>query len=314
MKRSGWAMVLRVLNWVCLIGVPVLLYFLLRNQDWNEVWQGLKRYPATTLLVGAAIALVSYAVFSGFDLIGKAYTGHPLRRGQVMLIAFVCYAFNLNLSSWVGGIALRYRLYTRREVKAATVTRILSLGLVTNWSGYLLIAGIVFACGLPALPDSVNIGATSLRIVGGLMVLASVSWVLACRFSRKRAWKWKSHEITLPSARMALLQVASGAVNWALMGTLMWWVMPAGADFPTVLAILLISSIAGVIAHIPAGLGVLETIFITLMQGQYNKGTLLAALIAYRALYFLMPLALACVVYLYMERRAIAQVAPTTQG
>lgn len=314
MKGSRWALVLRVLNWVCIIGVPVLLYFLLRNQDWGEVWQALKRYPATTLLAGAVIALASYAVFSSFDLIGKAYTGHPLRRGQVMLIAFVCYAFNLNLSSWVGGIALRYRLYTRRQVKAATVTRILSLGLLTNWSGYLLVAGIVFACGLPPLPDSVHIGATSLRVAGCVMVLASVGWVLACRFSRKRSWTWKSHEITLPSSPMALLQVASGAVNWTLMGTLMWWVMPAGADFPTVLAILLISSIAGVIAHIPAGLGVLETIFITLMQGQYGKGTLLAALIAYRALYFLMPLALACLTYLYMERRAIAHVAPSARG
>ncbi|UFH51300.1 hypothetical protein LN139_09920 [Pseudomonas sp. KNUC1026] len=58
----------------------------------------------------------------------------------------------------------------------------------------------------------------------------------------------------------------------------------------------------------------LETIFITLMQGQYNKGTSLAALIAYRALYFPMPLALACLVYLDMERRAIAHAAPSTQG
>lgn len=69
------------------------------------------------------------------------------------------------------------------------------------------------------------------------------------------------------------------------------------------LAILLISSIAGVITHIPAGLGVLETIFITLLQGEYSKGALLAALIGYRALYFLLPLAISCVIYLVLEQR-----------
>ncbi|MNJ68870.1 Inner membrane protein YbhN [compost metagenome] len=74
--------------------------------------------------------------------------------------------------------------------------------------------------------------------------------------------------------------------------------------YPSIVGVLMISSIAGVITHIPAGLGVLETVFITLLQGHYAKGTLLAALIAYRVLYFLLPLLVACVVYLLLERVA----------
>ncbi|MNG20615.1 Inner membrane protein YbhN [compost metagenome] len=66
----------------------------------------------------------------------------------------------------------------------------------------------------------------------------------------------------------------------------------------------MISSIAGVITHIPAGLGVLETVFLTLLQGTYGKGTLLAALIGYRAIYFLLPLLIATLVYLLLERLA----------
>jgi uncharacterized membrane protein YbhN (UPF0104 family) len=71
-----------------------------------------------------------------------------------------------------------------------------------------------------------------------------------------------------------------------------------------VLGILLISSIAGVVAHIPAGLGVLETIFIAMLHHQLSKGSILAALIGYRVVYFLLPLAIACIVYLVIESRA----------
>ena len=74
-----------------------------------------------------------------------------------------------------------------------------------------------------------------------------------------------------------------------------------------VLGILLISAIAGVITHIPAGLGVLEAIFIALLQHLMPASAILAALIGYRALYFLLPLGVACVLYLVIERRAGAR-------
>lgn len=101
------------------------------------------------------------------------------------------------------------------------------------------------------------------------------------------------------------MQGLLGASNWSLMALLLYSLLPHSVDYPTVLAILLISSIAGVVTHIPAGLGVLEAVFIALLQGRLSQGVLLAALIGYRVLYFLLPLALACVVYLLLERRAI---------
>lgn len=302
-KKTGWVWAKRILTLACFIAVPALLFMLIKNLDWQEVKHALTSYKISTLVIAGAITLVSYGVFSSYDLLSRRYTGHHVPKRQVMPLAFVCYAFNLNLSSWVGGIALRYRLYSKLGLDVPTITRILSLGLVTNWLGYLFIGGAVFAMGLPALPDSVKIGATGLRLIGLGMILAGLGYLAACRFAKRRAWQIKGYEITLPRFRLALLQAALGATNWALMGAIIFVLLPAKAGYATILAILLISSIAGVITHIPAGLGVLETIFITLLQDEYSKGTLLAALIAYRALYFLMPLAIACVVYLILERR-----------
>ncbi|MCC3263624.1 UPF0104 family protein, partial [Paenibacillus polymyxa] len=82
------------------------------------------------------ISLASYGVFSSFDVLSRYYIGHPLPVRRVFTVAFVCNAFNLNLSSWVGGVALRYRLYGRLGMSAADITRILSFSLVTNWYGY----------------------------------------------------------------------------------------------------------------------------------------------------------------------------------
>ena len=58
------------------------------------------------------------------------------------------------------------------------------------------------------------------------------------------------------------------------------------------------------ITHIPAGLGVIEAVFIAMLQHEMSKGSIVAALIGYRAIYFLLPLAVACVVYLVLEKRA----------
>lgn len=303
-RSRKWLWARRLMTWSCFIMVPVLLFMLVRNLDWQEVSHALRSYKGSTLLLGALLALASYLVFSAYDLLSRRYTGHRLPVTKVMPLAFVCYAFNLNLSSWVGGIALRYRLYGKLGLSVATITKILSLGLVTNWLGYLLIGGVVFAMGLPALPESVKIGSTGLRLIGVAMVAVGVAYLLACRFAKKRTWTLRKQEVTLPSFSLAALQALFGACNWALMGALVFVLLPDKVDYLTVLAILLISSIAGVITHIPAGLGVLETIFITLLQGQYSKGALLAALIAYRALYFLLPLAISCVMYLILERKA----------
>ena len=158
--------------------------------------------------------------------------------------------------------------------------------------------------GFPRLPAGLEIGSTGLRLIGIGMLLAALAYLLVCRFSRRREWQVRGQEIRLPSWRLALLQALMGAGNWALMGLVVFTLLPDKAGYPTILAILMVSSIAGVITHIPAGLGVLESVFITLLQGQYSQGTLLAALIGYRAVYFLLPLLLALVVYLLLERVA----------
>lgn len=294
----------RLLTLLFFILVAVLVFMLLKNLQWQEVTQALQSFSPGTLLLCTAATVASYGLLSGYDLLGRAYTGHKLPARQILPVAFVCYAFNLNLSAWVGSVALRYRLYSRLGLDLATITWVLSFSLVTNWIGYMSIAGMVFALGRLDLPEYWKIGVTGLQWIGVALLLLSLGYLLACRFAKRRSWRFRGHRLPLPSLRLALLQVGMAMLNWALSSLVVFLLLPDQATYAAVLSIMLISSIAGVITHIPAGLGVLEAVFIALLQHQISPGAILAALIGYRAIYLLLPLLVACIVYLVLEKRA----------
>ena len=297
-----WGKRLLTLFFLTLLGV--LLYMLLRNLDWGEVRQALTAYSGQTLLVGVLLTAASYLVFACYDLLARRYSRHHLPTPQVLGVAMVCYAFNLNFTTWIGGMAMRYRLYMRLGLSASTVTRILSLGLLTNWVGYMALAGTLFALRLVQLPEDWALGMSGLQLLGFAMLVLVSAYIGICAFARQRVWHLGERALTLPSASMVLLQLCLGASNWALMAALIHWLLPEGATYASVLGVLLISCMAAVVAHIPAGLGVLEAVFLALLQHQYSHASLIAALLVYRVLYYLLPLVLASISYLILEKRA----------
>ncbi len=306
-KHPRWKLIKKILTALFFLAVIVLLVLYARKLDWEEVWQVIANYNRTTILAAAALVVVSYLTYGLYDLIGRVYCGHKLAKRQVMLVSFICYAFNLTLSTWVGGVAMRYRLYSRLGLPGATITRIFSLSIATNWLGYILLAGVVFSWGMVPIPQGWFIGDGTLRIIGVALLAVVLLYLGLCAFSKRRRWTVRGQKLALPSLRMALLQFAVSSANWLVMGTIIWLLLGQRVDFPVVLGVLLISSIAGVIIHIPAGIGVLEAVFLALLSGQHaSHGTIIAALLAYRALYFIAPLLLALVLYLWLEGRASA--------
>jgi uncharacterized membrane protein YbhN (UPF0104 family) len=103
---------------------------------------------------------------------------------------------------------------------------------------------------------------------------------------------------------MALCQLLMSSANWLLMAGAMFMLLEQKIAFLAVLGVLLAAAIAGVITHVPAGLGVLEAVFVALLSDQLPKSELLAALLMYRAIYYLAPLLVATLVYLLVEARA----------
>lgn len=297
----------KALTWLFFIAVIALLAIYAGKVNWQDVGDVIINYNRTTILLALALVVVSYLTYGLYDLIGRAWCSHKLAKRQVMLVSFICYAFNLTLSTWVGGVAMRYRLYSRLGLSGSTITRIFSLSIATNWLGYILLAGVVFSSGMVPIPAGWFIGEGTLRIIGAGLLALVLLYLGLSAFSKRRHWTVKGHKLVLPSLRMALFQFAVSSANWMVMGAIIWLLLAQKVDYPLVLGVLLISSIAGVIIHIPAGIGVLEAVFLALLSGHHaSHGAIIAALLAYRVIYFIAPLLLALLLYLWLEGRASA--------
>ncbi|HSV45728.1 MAG TPA: lysylphosphatidylglycerol synthase domain-containing protein [Ramlibacter sp.] len=303
-QRPWWPWAKRAAALLFFLAVAALLLRQARTIDWSEVLHAVRELPLHTLLAAGLLAASSHLLYSSYDLLGRHLTGHQLGTRTVMSVTFISYAFNLNLGSTVGGIAFRFRLYSRLGLAGATITRILGFSMLTNWAGYLVVAGIAFSFWPPALPPDWKVDSESLRAIGAVALLLAAGYVLFCVWAHERSWTIRGHRIEPPSTRMAFLQLAVSCTNWSLIGAVVWVLLQGKVDYPHVLAVLLSSALAGLIVRIPAGLGVLEAVFVGLLAYKVPQGQLLAALLAYRGIYYLLPLVLATVGYVITEAHA----------
>jgi glycosyltransferase 2 family protein len=302
-KRGVWALAGPALTLVCIGLVIWLVTWRAQTVDWRQVGAALGGYHAATLLAAGALAAASYAIYAAFDLLGRRYTHHTIPVPRVAAIAFVSYAFNLNFGAWVGGVGMRYRLYSQHGLKTGVISRVLGMSLATNWLGYLALGGMVFLLRLVPLPPGWGLGADGLQLAGLLMLGVVGGYLGMCWGSRRRSWRIRGAEIHLPPLDLAMLQLSLSMANWLVIATILFVLLHGSVPVHSVLAVLLIASIAGVITHIPAGLGVIEAVFVALLAPDIPEEQLLAAVFAYRGLYYLAPGTLAMLTYFGLEQR-----------
>jgi uncharacterized membrane protein YbhN (UPF0104 family) len=103
---------------------------------------------------------------------------------------------------------------------------------------------------------------------------------------------------------MALRQLGLGAANWLVIAAVVWVLLRHAFPYPTVLATVCVASIAGAMAHIPGGLGVIEGTYVAMLGWKLGYGPTLAAVLAFRAVYYLGPLLVAGALFLALEAYA----------
>lgn len=316
MRAAGrwvWSWFKRVAPWALAALVLTLVARLARTVEWSQVWQGLQTMEPARLAAAAALALLSYGLYASFDLVGRRLTGHTLSTPRTMGVAAISYAFGLNFGSWIGSIGLRLRLYTRWGLSAPTVARIVAHSVVTNWLGYLWVAGAVLLWSPPTLPQTWVLPDTGLRAIGLAMVVAALAYLALCHFSKQRQLTWRDHVLVLARGRLAVVQAVAGGANWLLIGTIVWSLLGGRIDYPSVLGAMLLAAVAGVVTHVPANLGVMEAVVVATLGARLPVPDLLVAMVAYRATYYLLPLSLALPAYGLIElaaRRGGAASAP----
>ena len=291
----------------------LLLFFLLVaglliNQamsiEWPKVAAAINAFESSTLIIAAGLAAFSYSIYSCFDLLGRHYTRAALPTYRVMKVAFMSYAFNQSLGSLVGGVAFRFRLYSQLGVDAINISKIILLSVVTNWLGYSAIAGTIFIMDAVAMPVGWEIGQFSLHLTGWILVITAFAYMVLCGLLPDRAFEWRGQKITVPRLPLASLQLFLSVVHWPVAAAIVYVLLNQQIGFIEVLGALLLSAVAAALAHIPAGVGVLETIFVALFREQIPVPQILAALVIFRVVYYLCPLAIASLLYFFTEARS----------
>lgn len=275
------------------------------EMDWAGVMRSLADYSSASLMLAGILTACSYAVYSCFDLLARRYTLLLMSTGSVMGVTFISHALGLSLG--VAGVALRFRLYGAFGIDSPTVARIWGLSVVTNWLGFLLLAGALFAVkGIdvsPAATENLAIGATALQGLGFAFLVATMVYLFVCATRSSRPFHVFGKPLQVPSLPLATMQLALSMANWLLIAGVLFVLLHQKIDYPTVLGVLLISSLALSIVDVPGGLGVTEAVFLALLGSRMPLAELLAALVVYRAVFYLAPLVPAMLGYMAIEFR-----------
>jgi phosphatidylglycerol lysyltransferase len=282
-----------VISLAIFLGALEVLRVELHAVTWPELTADVLNTPASQLFAAIVLTALNYLVLTGYDMLAFAYIGRRLSRLRIGLVSFIAYAVSNSVGlSVLSGASVRYRFYTRWGVKAEELTRIIFSYSVTFWLGLLALGGLSLA--ISPLPDSIAASTQSLlRPIGCLLMLLPLIF-LAASVWRKKPLRLHKMEFPLPTPRIAVAQTVISAVDWMLAGAVLYVLLPAhGPGFLTFLGIFLVAILLGMISHVPGGVGVFEGLMILLLRPYFTSGQLLPALVVFRAIYYLLPLACA---------------------
>lgn len=310
LARRAWPAVRKVAPAVLAVIVVVLVGRQAAGVDWPAVRDAIGTLSPAALAGALALAVVGHAAFAAYDVVGRRVVGHGASAARSWAIGAVSYPLNLNVGSFIGGVAVRLRLYERAGVSLGDGGQVVALGMAGNWLGWSALAGTVLAVADPLpWPQGWTPPADGWRYAASALLLAVPAAALAAcalgrRSGRNRAWHWRGHALARPGAGAAAALLALSMTSWALAGVIVWLLTGGQAPLPSVIGAMLLAAVAGVITHVPAGLGVLEAVCVATLGGIVPQPVLLAGLLAYRALYYLLPLAAAGAGYAALEAMA----------
>jgi phosphatidylglycerol lysyltransferase len=285
----------------------VVLHRELREVHYAELCAAVARLPRGRVLFAFLLVALNYLVLTGYDQLAVAYAGVRLHRGRVALAGFVSYAISNSLGfGMLSGAAVRFRFYTRWGVGAVELSRIVLFQTTTFWLGLLALGGATLGFAphpwlrdLPAAPFVRAIGLALLGLGLGYAVLPLV---------RRAPLRLGRLEVPVPTLRLAAGQFVLSILDWGLAAAVLQALLPPRTvPFGELLGAFLAAQIVGLVSHVPGGLGVFETLMVVALKPYLPAGSVLPALVLYRAVYYLLPLTAALALLVaneVQERRA----------
>ncbi len=294
----------------------VVLYHMLRDIELGKVIAALEAQSRWRILVATALVVAGYSNLVGYDLfalrtIGKRHI--PLR--VIAFASFTSYTIGHSLGAATLTCALlRFRVYSFWQMNVVDIAKIAFFTGMTYWLGNIVVLGVATAYapqGLSAvdhLPEWLN------RLMGLAGILALFCYLVWLAGGRRMVGRdnWR---IALPSLRGTLLQIGIGALDRVLASLSIYMLLPASPDvsFVTVLVVFVTATLLGIVSHAPGSLGVIEAAILVGLP-QYPREELLASLVTFRVLDFILPLTIATAMFGARELRLLVRRTQRTQA
>jgi glycosyltransferase 2 family protein len=274
---------------------------------------------AALCVVGAFCTLTFYDFFA-LRTIGKMHVPYRI----AALSSFTSYTIGHNIGATVfTGGAIRFRIYSDYGLNAIDVAKICFISGLTFWLGNLFVLGVGMtlhpwaASAMDLLPPAVN------RLIAfGCLAGIAIYFIWLVMGKNRRELGQNGWKVVLPSARLTLLQILIGVVDLGFCALAMYLLMPAepGISFISLAVVFILATLLGFASHAPGSIGVFDAAMLVALP-EFGREQLVATLVVYRILYFLIPFGIAIsimgarelwlnVVLPWQERRRLSEACP----
>jgi uncharacterized membrane protein YbhN (UPF0104 family) len=301
---TRWKTVLSfILRAALLAGALVVLRRELNGVGFSDLARSLRAYGLRHLALSFVFTVLSFLTLGLLELLALSYVGRRAERivprRTALATAFVAHAYSQSVGlAILTGAAVRIRSYSRFGLDALDVARLSVFVTVTATLGLLATGALAFF----TMPERITvIGFTlSMTPLGVLLLVPIIAYVAWGAFGRSDFHGSGNWRIRRPSMLLAAQQIGISSLDWALAGTVLFFLLPASlhSSYSAFLAVYLVAQTGAVLSHVPGGVGVFEAIVMTLLTVESNTGVGSASLVAaigaslllYRAGYYLLPL------------------------
>jgi len=294
-ERIGWNRLGIAISITIIAIAAYVLYRALHDIDFRDVLKALRRTPTHEVVLAGLFVAAGYCTLTFYDLFALRTIGRKNVPYRIAALAgFTSYSVGHNVGASVfTAAAVRYRIYSVWGLTAIDVAKICFIAGLTFWLGNATVLGLGIAIDPSAASAIDQLPASANRIIAGVILVLLATYII---------WVWReprqigrsNWQVTLPPGPLTLLQILIGIVDLGCCTLAMYMLMPSEPHmaFITMGVIFVTATLLGFASTSPGGLGVFDAaMFVGFWQ--FDKENLLAGLLLFRLLYYIVPFALA---------------------
>ncbi|MEH2267947.1 MAG: lysylphosphatidylglycerol synthase domain-containing protein [Nostoc sp.] len=289
------------LNFSTLFGLLLLVLSLwaiaseLRAYNYRDILNSLAAIPKSRLSWSIWLTALGYLVMIGYDILGFNYINRSLSWNKIAFTNFISSAFSNTIGfALLTGSAIRYRFYANWGVSAVAIAQVIAFANFTFWLGMFAVAGLLFLINPLTIPTQLHLPFATVRPIGVIFLLLVAVYLLGS-ILLKQPLIIREHEFRFPSFKISLAQIAISSFDWILAAAVLYALLPSNISLSYLdfLGIYLLAMFAGVVSNVPGGLGVFETIILLILSSKVSAAAVLGSMLAYRGIYYFLPLLVA---------------------